>query len=626
MCSSDLSFDPDVRVLVLADGATERRVRVKRIDVEGAPRDGEPRRYEVLSIEPPQESEPTWVFELLEPDSALIWSGQTLAHPDRAVLAALGAGLDESPPDVENVVASLPRLVRQESRARILDRAARLEGLVPGQLDALLDAALATNESGVGARTTSGRAAGGEQGSARHALLEALAARADLGEKRARRIASSLSLLTYSWWRNDVLRPLVPLLSTKAVIAASDCLSADERHGVIERLAKERGDRRDDALEIAATLASLQYTWWRNDILGRLVPVLTTPEILKLSDLLGADERHQLIERLVKERGEKRDEALLLLATCPSLSYSWWRNDIMLSLLPALTTKELIAAADELLSQDERHGLISRLVKERGKTVDEAHLLCAAAGSYPYTWWKNEVFNALFDLLETKELIDLAGQLSDDERHALVLRLVKARGQDRADARLLRDAAASFPYTWWKNEVYGALFPVLTTRELLDLTRQLGHDEASALVLRLAKERGGAAEDAGLIAKASAALDYSWTRLELLETLLEKDAISTSALLAQTPNLSADDLYKFLGKVAPARRGKKAAADKIAAATSSLQLDAYKAELLLQLVGYASKDAIVAASREIHDAGERTKVLEALVKVREKNEKDEMKE
>src|SRR5581483_3047264 len=117
----------------------------------------------------------------------------------------------------------------------------------------------------------------------------------------------------------------------------------------VARLVKERGSERDEALKLTPAIVKLPYTSWRVELLGKVVPVLTTDEAVGLSTNLDSNGHHDLIERLVDERGtKKREEAVRLLATTSSLEYTSWRNEHLSKLYPHLTTDEVLAATDLL--------------------------------------------------------------------------------------------------------------------------------------------------------------------------------------------------------------------------------------------------------------------------------------
>jgi hypothetical protein len=176
-----------IRIEVPGATGLERRVVLE----ERLPVPGMPRVYRVAEISPGLDDDAgvEWVFDWLDAGSDLeTGQGRLLPHPDRAVLAELERALGATPPDPEAVVASLPRLVRLDSRSGILARAAALTPLPRASLEAVIEAATDAR-GGLRALTTRGRKPGGNLEEALEVVLPVLERRGDLDARETARIA-----------------------------------------------------------------------------------------------------------------------------------------------------------------------------------------------------------------------------------------------------------------------------------------------------------------------------------------------------------------------------------------------------------------------------------------------------
>ncbi len=381
--------------------------------------------YEVIAIEPSQDEAPLWVFDSIDASFDIAWHGARVEHPDRAILDGLVRALQARPPDVENVLASLPRLIRYESRGEILARAAALPALLEGQLDALLEHATG---KGLDALTTSGRAPQGDAALARRRLEQTLARRSDLGPERAESLARATELLPRSPWRADVLNLLFPRLSTERLLAVTATLDPDDHNAALVRLVKERGHRREDALLVARALETLPRATSRSRLLEPLVPALTTGECLRLAALLDPSDRHALVARLVRDRGQQADDAERLADAATTFTSSSWKANVWNDLAPLLATSRLVELSAQL-EQHDSHFLLARLARERGDRAEDAELIAAASAGLAHSSWRLRTLKLLLERggVSTATLLLQAGKLDPEDHRALLVALGRAR-------------------------------------------------------------------------------------------------------------------------------------------------------------------------------------------------------
>lgn len=220
------------------------------------------------------ERELRWVFAGLEPTTALRLPDRVVDHPDVAATEDLSRAFDVTPPDVERVVAGLPRLARLWSRGALLARAAAVEELHPASFEALLDALTTGRARHALGPGPDGIPAGGEPGEALLRPLLALAARPEVGPLEAKRLVDAAGDLPASSDRAAVtlalLRaPLAPIDPDDALKVTGALAPAERREVLLEVAARlpltEAQHAR--ALELAMELPMAE---WRQEVAAAL--------------------------------------------------------------------------------------------------------------------------------------------------------------------------------------------------------------------------------------------------------------------------------------------------------------------------------------------------------------------
>jgi hypothetical protein len=219
----------------------------------------------VWSDPPPRPGRPrvrelAWIFAGVDTSARLDpGEGDVLDHPDLETVRSLEGALQVDPPDVEAIVAGLPRVYRLASRGLLLEEAARTPHIHPASLRVLVRAVTTDRAQAALGFAPDGVVAGGEPAEALRGPLVALARRPDLTPDEARAIAEASADLPRSGDRAAVLMGLLststPALDAGPALEAARRVGAGERRDVLVALAGHpRLDPDTAALAIEAAL------------------------------------------------------------------------------------------------------------------------------------------------------------------------------------------------------------------------------------------------------------------------------------------------------------------------------------------------------------------------------------
>lgn len=220
------------------------------------------------------ERELRWVFAGLEPSTGLRLEDRVVPHPDGPATQDLSRALDVTPPDVEQVVAGLPRLARLSSRGALLARAAAVEELHPASFEALFDALTTGRARHALGPGPDGIPAGGSPDEALLRPLVTLAARPEVGPPEAKKLIDAAGDLPASGDRAAVLlallrAPLAPVDAQDALKVVGALGPAEAREVLLEiatrlPLSDQETGR---ALELAMELPMAE---WRQEVAAAL--------------------------------------------------------------------------------------------------------------------------------------------------------------------------------------------------------------------------------------------------------------------------------------------------------------------------------------------------------------------
>jgi hypothetical protein len=334
--------------------------------------------------------------------------------------------------------------------------------------------------------------------------------------------------------------------------------------------------------------------------------------------IYDSGERTKVATALARARGKRFGDADSIAASTQGLGSSQIREVLLLLVeRQAASTGAVLAAANGIYDSSEKSLVLEALAKARGAGPDAGSIAgaCASLGSAQQT----RVLLVLADLegAAVEDLVNATARIYDSGEKAKVLSALAAKKTlTAAGASRVASACASLGSAEQARVLSLLARGAATTQSLVDASKRIyGSDERSRLLADMAKLRA-ASEDAALIAGAIDGLGSSG-QLLVLKTLIEAGGAPVESIVAASKRIygSAERSQVLM---ALAKTDLSAAdADRVAAGISGLG-STEQANVLVALIGRASRDTLIAAAKQIYSAQDRDRVLEQLARTPER--------
>lgn len=380
--------------------------------------------------------------------------GETLEHPDGAVLAELGVE-----PSLDEVLLAMPKFIHADSRGEALGRvAAGRKG------SRSFDEVLAVIEAGeggpLGGLGPDSLPVGGSVSRASSVSLDAFATRTDLGSSEFDRLPGYADRFSSSKRATAFLRRLVGKASTGSIaVEVGKLPSSKGRAEVLTDLAQAPDLTEEGAAAIVTATSGIGSSKRQTEVLVSVSEVAPVGVVLDVVPAIGSSAgRTEVLLALTRRRPLTVDDLDAIARATSSIGSSSGQTKVLGALVESAPVEAILVAVPGIGSSQGRGVILTSLARQPGLGAEEAAEIARASADIGSSSLQGKVLRELIGIATVDAILEAIPAIgSTAERRKVLVALARTPELTPAEGAQLAGATSLLPSSPDRAEVLTAL-------------------------------------------------------------------------------------------------------------------------------------------------------------------------